>query len=502
MKRLSLVASLWLSLVMAALVFGGGQVLGQANTAPYISVPGTLELDRNADLTGDSALTITITDPDTSDTLTAGATGLPTGLSDSFSDTTRVLTISGTVALNATVQEYTVTITAADNVNAAATETFKITVDAGIVVKPTTSSLSNVFDATTGVLNSDVKSGDEITFAAGTYIDVGVLTISKPVTLTGPTGDYTTCGDSCAELTGEIRLIITSSDIDNDVVTVKGFVFKDTTGDVVGYYNGIVNPQGSGLSGITIEKNEFNNTHTHGFYFSNSGGASNFTIEGNKFEDIGFHDTLTETRNEESAILTNYLTDSSITGNRIVNTTWSGMNLGILSSPFNGFTISGNIINGTSKNGIQIAASLDANTTISGNTISNANNDLTRVELYSKYGADGTVVEIISGGPANPNDSIPNTAVVRFIDPNVKAAISIDQSSGITISGNTLTNNHDGIIICPDNCDINHPHTPLSTDPVNATSAVVTNNRIHSNSAVTTVGATLDDLQGDTIDLS
>ena len=441
-------------------------------------------------------------------TLTVGATGLPTGLSDSFSDTTRVLTISGTVDLGATAQDYTVTITADDAVNAAVTNTFTIKVDAGIVVTPTT--LSNVFDAATGVLNSDVTSGDEITFEAGTYTDVGALTVDTPVTLIGNTGTWVPKEEKTdpkfpgvwniagAVVRGAVRLIITSSG-----VTVKGFVFKDTTGGVLGYSNGIVNPQGSGLSGITIEKNEFNNTHTHGFYFSNSGGASGFTIEANRFVNIGYNDTpLAQLRNKQTAIYANHMADSSITKNHIENTTWAGINLGNLSSPLNGFTISDNTIDGVSKNGIQIGGSLNANTTISGNTINNANNDLTRVELYSKYGAAGTVVEIISGGPANPNDSIPNTAVVRFIDPNVKAAISIDGSSVVTIENNTLTNNHDGIIICPDNCDINHPHTPLSTDPVNATSAVVTNNKIHSNSAVTTVGATLDDLQGDTKDLS
>ena len=45
MKRLSLVASLWLTLVMVALVFGGGQVLGQAN--PSFTVPSDQTYARN-----------------------------------------------------------------------------------------------------------------------------------------------------------------------------------------------------------------------------------------------------------------------------------------------------------------------------------------------------------------------------------------------------------------------------------------------------------------------
>ena len=279
----------------------------------------------------------------------------------------------------------------------AATKTFKITVDAGIVVKPTTSSLSNVFDATTGVLNSDVNRGDTITFSAETYTDVGALTVNRPLTLIGNSGTWEEKTDSefpgawnipGAVVIGAIRLIITSSD-----VTVKGFIFRDTgpsdgddtdTGD---YKRGVINPSGAGLSNIVIEKNEFNNTHTYGVYYTNwdpdSLVASNFTVSDNKFEKIGHNDSLTKVRNKESPIYTYNLIDSSITGNKINNTTWSGMNL----SNIKNFTISDNVINGVPKTGIQIHRSLDANTTISGNTISNANNDLTRVEVYSKYGA-------------------------------------------------------------------------------------------------------------------
>ena len=186
MKRLSLVASLWLTLVMVALVFGGGQVLGQ--TGPSITVANQ-EYDRNKEVT----LTVTITDDDTDQLTTSISGALPDGLSATTSADGKNLTISGTVSLSATVQNYSLTITTNDGSNPDVTGTFTITINRGIVV--TTTTLSNVFDAATGVLNSDVTSGDIITFSAGTYNDVEDITIDKPLTLTTGDGDYRTPED-------------------------------------------------------------------------------------------------------------------------------------------------------------------------------------------------------------------------------------------------------------------------------------------------------------------
>ncbi|MDE2904878.1 MAG: Ig-like domain-containing protein, partial [Acidobacteriota bacterium] len=68
-----------------------------------------------------TAFGITVTDAD-NDTLTVTVTGLPSGLSYANGQ------VSGTVAADATVQAYTVTISADDGVNAAVTATFTITV--------------------------------------------------------------------------------------------------------------------------------------------------------------------------------------------------------------------------------------------------------------------------------------------------------------------------------------------------------------------------------------
>ena len=315
----------------------------------------------------------------------------------------------------------------------------------------------------------------------------GKLTVDKPLILRSFTADYRTLTEdgsgvvaNGAKIAGEVRIVITSSS-----VTVMGFNFQDTDPVAGNYDRGIIHSEGAGLSNIVVKKNEFSNTHSYGFFYSDGGGASNFTINDNRFHKIGYNHTHDAIENKESAIYTTFLTDSIISNNEINLTTWSGMNLGVLS----GFTITGNTIDGTSKNGIQIAASPNAATTISGNTITNANNDLTRIDTEgrrkSRYGGAARV-QTISGDPTAADPAIADAAVVRIVDPNIKAAISVDSSSGITITGNTLTNNHDGIIICPEDCDINPPHNSLSDDPDNTTNATVTNNVIHSNSAVNT----------------
>ena len=349
-----------------------------------------------------------------------------------------------------------------------------------IVVTPDT--LPSAFDDD-GNLDVNVNNGDTIKFNAGIYTDVGALTINKGVTLIGDTGDYRTSG---AVFNGDVRLIITSDD-----VKVAGFRFKNTTSpDDASYHRGIINPKAVEISNITIEKNEFNNTHTHGIFFHGGQKGAEFTIHGNKFVDIGFNDTYDVYRNKETAIYVDRLTDSYITDNTINYTTWSGVNLGWPSN----LVISGNTIDGTAKNGIQVWDSPDANIIISGNTITNANGDLTRIDTEdnrkNRYN-NAELIETISGGPADPNDPIPDSAIVRFVEDNIKAAISIDSSSGVTITGNILTNNHDGIIICPRDCSIIHPHTPLGSDADYTTKAVVTGNVITSNDGKSTTPSKL-----------
>ena len=86
--------------------------------APVIADPGDKTYAQGASIT---AFDITVTDAD-GDTPTVTVTGLPSGLSYASGQ------VSGTVAADATVQDYTVTIRADDGVNADVTETFTITV--------------------------------------------------------------------------------------------------------------------------------------------------------------------------------------------------------------------------------------------------------------------------------------------------------------------------------------------------------------------------------------
>ena len=88
------------------------------NAPPVITDPGDKSYEQGEAIT---AFGITATDAD-GDPLTVSVTGLPSGLSYASDQ------VSGTVAGDATAQDYTVTITADDGVNSAVTETFTITV--------------------------------------------------------------------------------------------------------------------------------------------------------------------------------------------------------------------------------------------------------------------------------------------------------------------------------------------------------------------------------------
>ena len=87
--------------------------------APAITGPGGQELRPGA--ASITAFAITVTDAD-GDTPTVTVTGLPLGLSYASGQ------VSGTVAAEATAQDYTVTISADDGTNDAVTTTFKVTV--------------------------------------------------------------------------------------------------------------------------------------------------------------------------------------------------------------------------------------------------------------------------------------------------------------------------------------------------------------------------------------
>ena len=88
------------------------------NTPPVITDPGDKSYEQGKAIT---AFGITVTDAD-QDTVSVTVTGLPSGLSYTSDQ------VQGTVAVDAAIQDYTVTISADDGVNTAVEETFTITV--------------------------------------------------------------------------------------------------------------------------------------------------------------------------------------------------------------------------------------------------------------------------------------------------------------------------------------------------------------------------------------
>ena len=88
------------------------------NAPPVITDPGDKSYEQGETIT---AFGITVTDAD-QDTVSVTVTGLPSGLSYTNDQ------VQGTVATDAAAQDYTVTVSADDGVNAAVTETFTITV--------------------------------------------------------------------------------------------------------------------------------------------------------------------------------------------------------------------------------------------------------------------------------------------------------------------------------------------------------------------------------------
>ena len=91
-----------------------------ANRPPVITAPGKKTYKQGQRIT---AFRITVTDADKDD-VTVRVSGLPSGLSYASGQ------VQGTVSANAAAQDYTVTISARDGVNAAVKKTFRITVTA------------------------------------------------------------------------------------------------------------------------------------------------------------------------------------------------------------------------------------------------------------------------------------------------------------------------------------------------------------------------------------
>ena len=224
------------------------------NPAPVITDPGDKTYKQGEAIT---AFDITVTDAE-DETVTVTLSGLPSGLS--YSDGQ----VSGTVAQDATVQDYTVTISADDGGNDAATETFTISVTAfaaptGITlsVSPSNfgeddgkteftvkaalngvSTLSSNTVVTIGTLSGTATSGTDysvntaltsITIPANSTSGTGTLEIT-------PTDDAIVEGDETIIVSGttttQVGLSVTSATItltDDNKTTTTPTDDKDTT---------------------------------------------------------------------------------------------------------------------------------------------------------------------------------------------------------------------------------------------------------------------------------
>ncbi len=141
------------------------------NRPPVITVPSDRSFEQGETI---QSIAIQATDPD-NDELTVAVSGLPSGLSYASGQ------VGGAVADDATAQDYTVTITAKDGVNAAVTETFTITVTEKAPPP------SNAPPVITGPGDKTYEQGEAITAFAITVTDADQDTLA--VTLSGlPSG--------------------------------------------------------------------------------------------------------------------------------------------------------------------------------------------------------------------------------------------------------------------------------------------------------------------------
>ena len=259
-------------------VFSVAPAAGQSNSVnapPVITVPGDKTYEQGEEIT---PFGITVSDAD-KDPLTVTLTGLPSGLSYTSDQ------VQGTVAANAAAKDYTVTITADDEVNTAVTETFTITVNEakaqnappvitapgvktyeqgeqitafGITVSdadsdplPVTltglpSGLSYTSDQVQGTVAANAAAQDyTVTITADDGVNTAVtetftITVTEPAPTNAPP-EITSPGDKTFEQGETITAFgVTVTDADGDEVTVTltglplGLLFDEDEGQVQG----------------------------------------------------------------------------------------------------------------------------------------------------------------------------------------------------------------------------------------------------------------------------
>ncbi|MDE2887196.1 MAG: Ig-like domain-containing protein [Gemmatimonadota bacterium] len=193
-----------------------------ANSPPEFSVPGDKTYEQGETII---AIDFKVTDED-GDEVTTTVSGLPSGLSYTNS------LVQGTVSASATAQDYTVTVSADDGVNAAVTGSFTITVTAAVAV--TLSGPTNVqngeYDVTvtfsegvSGFRQGDVTVGNgSVTAFSGlesTYTATVTPTASGTVTVDVPANVATGAAGNGNEAAGQFSVM---ADLDAPTVGITG----------------------------------------------------------------------------------------------------------------------------------------------------------------------------------------------------------------------------------------------------------------------------------------
>ena len=157
-----------------------------ANAPPVITSPGNKSYDR-----GETITTFGITVTDSDNAVAVAVSGLPAGLVYSSGQ------VSGTVEASATVQDYTVTVMAADGINADVTLDFTITVEniLPVITDPGNKTYrQGTFFVSFGITATDADTADTVTLTV-TGLPAGLAYsgggVSGPVPLSTPAQDYT-----------------------------------------------------------------------------------------------------------------------------------------------------------------------------------------------------------------------------------------------------------------------------------------------------------------------
>ena len=272
------------------------------------------------------------------------------------------------------------------------------------------------------------ESGGTLDFSAGVYRDVQ-LTIDKPLTLVSDTGDYRTSG---VVFTGN-----SSINVNSDDVSVRGFRFENITPSlkVWGSPSPVIRVGEGSPSNLRFEKNEFTNITESSLWFPPAGIQlvrndsalaynRNVLIADNKYAHSDGHFIHAE-----------YVSYSVFEDNVVDNASRIGISL-------EGGTNVSVLNNGISNTGSSAIEFLDSVAHVKGNVIENA--DLAPHE-------DGS---------------------------SARGAIVFSDGSEGIIENNTITGNHDGIILCS-LCDDGFIEDDWDDpEPVNF---IVRNNIIHSN---------------------